>query len=607
MSKLHVAAHSPTFPLTRRRFLHAVLATGFCTGLPPWLAAQASPLRDARVRRSSPGRVQMDIAIRPDRIPIAGGIGSAITLNDTIPGPIVELYEGHEAVLRVTNHLPVDSSIHWHGILLPFEMDGVPGVTFPGISPGATFEAQFSVRQSGTYWYHSHSGLQEQSGSYGPIVIHPKTPDPYQYQRDYVVMLSDWTFEDPHDVLAKLKKMSHYYNFSRRTVGDLVRDASVAGVAPTVRDRLAWGDMRMSPSDIADVTAYTYTYLMNGVHPDGNWTGVFAPGERVRLRFINGSAMTFFNVRIPGLPMTVVAADGPNIEPVETDEFQIGVAETFDVIVEPNGDQAYTIFAESMDRSGFARGTLAPRQGMTAAVPELRRPPLRTMVDMGMGMDMNMPDMRMDAADADPHGSSEHEMHGAGNMEGMGARVGPVVARHNADGHGPGNTSIARMERDRLGEPGAGLENVGHRVLVYRDLRSPKSTVRAIRAVDRDLELHLTGNMDRYMWSFDGEKFSEVDGPIELQYGELVRLILVNDTMMEHPIHLHGMFMQLENGQGDRCPLKHTISVKPAERVSLLVDANEPGRWAFHCHLLYHMEMGMFRVVRVNGGPASAT
>ncbi len=598
--------------LTRRQFLHGALAAGVLAGLPPWAPAYARPLVGpaARVRGAARGPVSMEIAIRAQALDIAGGVGSAITLNDTIPGPLVELYEGHEAVLRVTNHLATDSSIHWHGILLPFEMDGVPGVTFPGIPPGETFEARFRVRQQGTYWYHSHSGLQEQSGVYGPLVVHPAVPDPYAYERDYVVVLSDWTFEDPHDVLAKLKKRSDYYNFQQRTAGDFATDVANAGWAATLRDRLAWGRMRMSPTDIADVTAYTYTYLMNGLHPAGNWTGLFAPGERVRLRFINASAMTFFNVRIPGLPMTVVAADGPNIQPVEVDEFQIGVAETYDVIVAPEA-RAYTLFAESMDRSGYARGTLAPREGMEAAIPALREAPVRSMVDMGMDMGGmstghgDMPGMSGGgSAMTHPGPMQRMEVPGGDAEPGGGmAAAGPVVARHGPDSHGVGNTAVAQVQRNRLGEPGTGLANVGHRVLTYADLRSAAPRPDAERSPDREVELHLTGNMERYMWSFDGKKFSEVEGPIEFQYGERIRLILVNDTMMEHPIHLHGMFMELENGNGPHRPLKHTISVKPAERVSLLVDAVEPGRWAFHCHLLYHMEMGMFRVVRVHGGP----
>ncbi|RIL07253.1 MAG: copper resistance protein CopA [Proteobacteria bacterium] len=614
--------------MTRREFVCGAVAGGFFAVVPPLAAAYARPLTGpaALVGAGTPESVTVDLAIRAERLAIAGGTGNGMTINGTIPGPLIELYEGHEALLRVTNHLPEDSSIHWHGILLPFRVDGVPGVSFPGIKPGDTFEARFPVRQNGTYWYHSHSGLQEQSGVYGPLVVHPATPERFEYDRDYVVMFSDWTFEDPYRVLANLKKVSDYYNFQRRTATDFVQDVADVGLVDTIRDRLSWGAMRMNPTDVLDVTGYTYTYLLNGVHPDGNWTALFEPGERIRLRFINGSAMTYFNVRIPGLPMTLVAADGPHVQPVEIDEIQIGVAETFDVVIEPQ-NRAYTIFAESMDRSGYARGTLAPREGMTADVPALRKRPLRTMIDMGMDMGMTMEmDMPAGGKEATGHEQQPDAQHGGhenatpthpGHRPGMemGAKrgagsqhagmetAGPIVAKHGRDHHGPGNTTVAEVQRDRLGEPGTGLADVDHRVLVYRDLRSLEARAGATKPPDREIELHLTGNMERFMWSFDGVKFSEVDGPIELQYGERVRIVLVNDTMMEHPIHLHGMFMELENGHGARTPLKHTVSVKGGERLAVLVNAVEPGPWAFHCHLLYHMELGMFRVVRVNGGP----
>lgn len=600
----------------RRRLLQALAATGLVTGMGRLLPAYARAGEQVAGRGSVPGGaprdVAMDIAIRREHVDIAGGRAPATTINHTIPGPLVELWEGQKAVLRVANHLDEDSSIHWHGILLPFEMDGVPGVTFPGIAPGDSFEARFDVRQYGTYWYHSHSGLQEQTGVYGPLVIHPREPEPFRYDRDYVVVLSDWTFEDPYRVMAKLKKMSDYYNFDQRTLGDFFDDVSRSGLQGAVRDRLAWGDMRMTPTDIADVTGYTYTYLMNGLHPAGNWTGLYRPGERIRLRFINAAAMTFFNVRIPGLPMTVVQADGQNVEPVETDEFQIGAAERFDVIVEPDAGRAYTVMAESMDRSGYTRGTLAPRAGLEAAVPPLREPPRRTMVDMGMDMGMHggggHAGMKMGGDGHEGHagmntggGHEGHRGHGPGGMSDMdmeGMRAGPVVARHGPDRHGSGNVSVAEVQRNRLGEPGTGLENVGHRVLTYAQLRNVLP-MQDRREPTHTVELHLTGSMERYMWSFDGKEFHEVDGPIDFPYGERVRLILVNDTMMEHPIHLHGMFMELENGQDDRLPFKDTLTLKPAERASLLITAVEPGRWAFHCHLLYHMEMGMFRVVRI--------
>tara|TARA_R110001599_G_scaffold353781_1_gene597605 strand:- start:10772 stop:12562 length:1791 start_codon:yes stop_codon:yes gene_type:complete len=594
---------SKDISLARRRLLSAMIASGAFMGLNALVPAYGRALgRLTEPSQRSHHDVEIDLTIRQQTLDIAGGTSDlTMSINGTIPGPLVELYESHNAVLKVHNQLPTSSSIHWHGILLPFEMDGVPGVAFPGIDPGTTFAARFPLRQSGTYWYHSHSGLQEQSGVYGPLVIHPAEADPVSVDRDYVVMLSDWTFENPHAVMKKLKQLGGYYNFQERTIDDFMDDIDKAGWDKTIKDRLAWARMRMSPTDIADVTGYTYNYLMNGLHPAGNWTGVFKPGERVRLRVINGSAMSYFNVRIPGLRMTVVAADGQNVKPVDIDEFQIGVAETYDVVVQPTEDRAYTLFAESMDRSGYACGTLAPREGMAAAVPALRERPLRTMADMGMDMgkmkmDRPMGDLdRGSMSDGTPGMPPKVEL-GTGMEQ---SAAGPIIARHGPDQHGLGSLTVAEAQRNRLGEPGTGLENVGHRVLVYTDLKRLAQDFDA-RPPGRELELHLTGNMDRYMWSFDGKKFSEVKGPIEFEHNERLRLILVNDTMMEHSIHLHGMWMELENGHGSAIPRKHTISVKPSERLSALITPKDKGRWAFHCHLLYHMEMGMFRVVRVS-------
>ena len=591
--------------LSRRRFLRYAAALGLSTYLDSLLPAYARELAglasvpDAR----APGE-PIDLFLRSQELKFGDRIGRAVTLNGTVPGPLLRLYEGEEVTIRVHNELDEDSSVHWHGILLPFEMDGVPGVSYTGIKAGETFTYRFPVRQSGTYWYHSHTGLQEQLGHYGPLIVEPIDPAPYEYDREHVVVFSDWTFENPYKVLAKLKKMSSYYNFQKPTVNDFFDGVGTMGLGATLKDRMGWGRMRMSPTDIADITGYTYTYLVNGLAPESNWTGLFAPGERVRLRFINAATMSYFNVRIPGLAMTVVQADGQDVEPVETDEIQMGVAETYDVIVQPQEDRAYTLFAESLDRSGYGRGTLAPRQGMSAPIPELRERPLRTMVDMGMDMGA-MDDMGNAEMVATSAASHEGHMPGmerpAGgaqeNLAAMGP-MGPIVGRHGPDRHGPGNSSVAQVERNRLGEPGAGLADVGHRVLVYTDLRRLADDFDD-RVPERDIELHLTGNMERYMWSFDGKKFSEVKAPIAFHYGARLRLTLVNDTMMEHPIHLHGMWMELENGHGARIPRKHTISVKPAERLSVLISADAPGRWAFHCHLLYHMDMGMFRVVRV--------
>ncbi len=511
----------------------------------------------------------IDLAIDRLSLNIGGRHASAIAVNGSVPGPLVRLREGEDAVIRVTNRLASEStSIHWHGLILPFQMDGVPGVSFAGIPPGETFTYRFPVRQNGTYWYHSHTAAQEQLGVYGSLIIDPAEPDPVHYDRDYVVVLGDWLSGDPMAMVAKLKKQSSYSNYDRRTVGDFIGGAAKDGLSAALKDRWEWGKMRMDPTDIADITGHHFTFLMNGLAPDSNWTGLFQPGERVRLRFINTAAITFFDVRIPGLRMTVVQADGQNVKPVTVDEFRIGIAETYDVIVEPNDNRAYTIFAETMDRSGFARGTLAPRAGMSAALPERRKHPVRTMADMGMAMTGAMPSMKMEA----PYGEAAM--------------------------HGPGNSAVAMSPQNRLGEPGAGLEGMPWRVLVYNDLQSLAVNYDR-RPPEREIELHATGNMERYMWGFDGKKYSEAKAPIEFHYGERLRFTWVNDTMMEHPLHLHGMFMELDNGHGAHNPRKHTVVLKPGEKLSLNITVDAPGLWAFHCHVLFHMEVGMFRVVSV--------
>ena len=626
--------------MTRRVLLRTTASAGAFAAFQGLLPAWARSPEGLQVPREPvTGSREFDLVVGRTAIQVDGRQSQAVTVNGSMPAPLLRFREGETVTLRVRNELDEPTSIHWHGILLPFEMDGVPGVTFPGIPPGETFVYQYPVTQSGTYWYHSHTGLQEQLGHHGPLIVDPVGADPVAYDREHVIVLADWMFENPYAVLARLKKQSDYSNYQRRTVGDFFRDVSRNGLGATVENRRMWGRMRMAPTDIADVTGHLYTHLMNGQGPETGWTGLFTPGERMRLRFINAAALTYFNLRIPGLPMTVVQADGQNVEPVTVDELQMAVAETFDVIVEPLEGRAYTIFAESMDRTGYALGTLTPRDGMTAAVPELREPPQRTMIDMGMEMDgmnmsgdggmemgapsaaggMDMPGMdmpttegaEMPAAGAMPMPvgggapvGEQMEMPGMnmsmadGNAtEGM-AAAGPIVARHGPDGHGPGNIGVAEGQRNRLGEPGTGLQGVGHRVLLYTDLRALEPYNQ--QPPDREIELHLTGNMERYMWSFDGVKFSEVTGPIPFQHGERIRLTMVNDTMMEHPIHLHGMWMELENGHGEHLPRKHTISVKPAERLSVLINADAPGRWAFHCHFLYHMDMGMFRVVEVS-------
>lgn len=523
-----------------------------------------------------------------------------ITVNGSLPGPLIRLQEGREAVLRVTNRLDESTSIHWHGILLPFQMDGVPGVSFPGIQPGETFEYRFPLRQSGTYWYHSHSGLQEQLGHYGPLIVDPVEPEPFEYDREYVVVLSDWTFHDPAEVMRNLKVAEGYYNYNKRTVGDFFEDVANLGWSAACEKAGMWGRMRMTPRDILDVTGAEYTYLMNGMSPDDNWTGIFKPGEKVRLRVINTSAMSIFDVRIPGLSMTVVEADGQKVEPVEIDEFRIGVAETYDVIVEPQ-DEASTLLAQCQDRSAFTRGTLAVRDGIEASVPELYPRTERGMAAMGMtghGSDGGMGHGSMEGMKGMHQGGGSMDMDGAMHGEGNQPPVANRQISHGPDNHGAGAAMVTMNPRPRLDEPGVGFEHVDHRVLTYAQLRGLHAWPDE-REPQRDVELHLTGNMERYMWSFDGRKFSEVDGAIKFGSEERLRLILVNDTMMDHPIHLHGMWMELETGNDGYRPRKHTVLVKPGEMISAQITPVHKGDWAFHCHLLYHMKAGMFRVVSV--------
>ncbi len=548
------------------------------------------------------------LVIQKKMIRIGGQEVTATAVNGTVPGPLLHFHEGEIVTIQVTNDMKETTSIHWHGVIVPTDMDGVPGVSFAGIKPGETFVYRFKVRQSGTYWYHSHSDLQEQSGLYGPIVIEPIKKDPFAFDEDHVVMLSDWTNENPKRVLSHLKKMSSYYNFQQRTLFDFFRDVSQGGWRKTFAERATWGKTRMDPTDIADVTGYTYKYLVNGQTPETNWTALFKPGERIRLRFINAGAMTYFDVRIPGLRMTVVQADGQNVQPVVVDEFRIAPAETYDVIVQPPDERAYSIFAETMDRSGYAAATLAPRDGMRALIPERRQRSLRTMADMGMGSGMgkgdspSMPGMKMSATQSEKPASPK--MAGMEMPEKKAPSTPeimlPVVP---APSHfGPGNSMIAMQPESRLGEPGDGLGGDGRKVLVYTDLRrlAPEEDQ---GEASREIELHLTGNMDRQMWSFNGIQYSAAVASIPFRLGERLRMTLVNDTMMDHPIHLHGMWMVLENGTGKFEPRKHTINVMAGEKLSVLVTPDEPGEFAFHCHLLYHMDLGMFRVVSVSSAP----
>jgi CopA family copper-resistance protein len=529
----------------------------------------------------------------------------ATAVNGQVPAPLLRMRQGDTVTIRVTNRLPVRSSIHWHGFILPADMDGVPGLSFAGIDPGATFVYRFKVNQSGTYWYHSHSRFQEQTGLYGPIIIDPRDGERHASDREHIVLLSEWSDADPEWIFATLKRQSDYFNFGKRTVGDFFADVRKDGFKSTVADRRMWGEMRMDPTDLADVGGATYTYLMNGVTPAGNWTALFKPGERVRLRFINGSSMSFFDVRIPGLKLTAVAADGQDVEPVTVDEFRIGTAEVLDVIVTPSAERAYTIFAQSMDRSGYARGTLAPQPGMTAEVPPLDpRTPL-TMTDMGMTMDMghDMPGMSGmgHRARHPPEGGStrspQDSMAGVTGRDHAGHPPSATSASPAPPSFGPTVDSVATETSPHLDDPGPGLRDNGRRVLTYADLHTIGGPIDA-RAPGRDIVLHLTGHMERYIWSFNARKFSEAE-PLRFSHGERLRIVLVNDSMMTHPIHLHGMWSEVQAEDGSFLVRKHTVSVQPAQRLSYLVTADALGRWAYHCHLLYHMEAGMFREVVV--------
>jgi len=552
----------------------------------PWLGTASARPAGSTASGTAPVLTgpEFDLTIAETAVNFTGRPRMATTINGSIPGPTLRWREGETVTIRVHNRLPVDTSIHWHGIILPYEMDGVPGISFPGIRPGETFTYRFKVRQSGTYWYHSHSGMQEQTGMFGAIVIEPAQAGKVRADRDYIIQFSDWTDEDPHRIMSKLRMMSDYYNYNQPTATGFFRDVADLGLSGALDKRRMWNQMRMNPTDLADVSGYTYTYLLNGTTPAGNWSGLFRPGEKVRLRFINSGAMTFFDVRIPGLKMTVVQTDGQDVEPVTVDEIRIGVAETYDVIVTPK-DDAYTIFAQSMDRSGYARGTLAVREGLAAPVPALDKPEPLTMGDMmgamqhGGGMDHSM------------HGgmAMDHSAHSAGTKT--------VRVRHARTEYGPSVDMRVDMPRVNLDDPGIGLRGNGRRVLTYADLHTIGGPL-VRRGADREIELHLTGNMERYSWSFDGLEFGR-SSPVRFHYGEQLRVVLVNDTMMTHPMHMHGMWQELEDPDGRFQVRKHTINVQPAQRISVIVPVDAKGRWAWHCHLLLHMDFGMFRQIVV--------
>ena len=574
--------------LDRRTLIRSAAALPLARAFPAWAQSGTAGLRP------TPGILsgdRIELAVSESHFTTGGRSAHAVTINGTLPAPLIRLKEGQNVQLVVHNLLKEDTSIHWHGLIVPFHMDGVPGISFPGIRPGETFTYEFPIRQSGTYWYHSHSGMQEAMGHYGPIVIDPAGADPVRADREHVIVLSDWSPVHPHKLMQRLKQMGGYYNMQKQTLAGLLK-----GRDRSVKDRMDWGRMRMDPTDISDVTGSTYSYLVNGHGTAENWTGLFAPGERVRLRIVNASAMTNFNLRLPGLAMTVVQCDGQHVQPVETDEFQIAIAETYDVIVEPAEAKPYGLIAEAIDRSGLVRATLAPQVGMIAPVPPLRQRPLLTMKDMGMdmsGMDMGHNGV-IDLSQPANDGMAGH------SMKMLDPSVAPQVPM------GPGVATLSPMPADRTADRPTGLEDVDHRVLTYADLKALKPNGDT-RAPTRSLDIHLTANMERYMWSFDGVKLSDGAEPIAFRHMERVRVTLINDTMMPHPIHIHGHFFQLVTGEDAAAnPRKHTVNVLPGGKVSFDLTADAIGDWAFHCHMLMHMHAGMMRVVTVrhDGGAA---
>lgn len=555
---------------SRRKFVQGLVAGGAILGVSPWFNTAVADQNLNTVTGMAPvlSGTEFNLIIAETMVNFTGKPRMATTINGSIPAPILRWREGDIVTLRVTNHLAVSTSIHWHGIILPYQMDGVPGISFQGIAPGEKFTYRFKVQQSGTYWYHSHSGFQEQTGMYGAIIIDPIQGSNIKADRDYVIQLSDWTDQDPMDVFTKLKKQSDYYNYNQPTAMDFFEDVADKGLEKALDKRRMWNRMRMSPTDLDDLSAATYTYLMNGTTPAGNWTGLFKRDERIRLRFISSGAQTFFDVRIPGLTMTVVQVDGQNVEPVTVDEFRFGPGETYDVLVEPKDDRAYTIFAQTLGRSGYACGTLAPSLGMRAEVPALEQAQWLTMADM--------------------MGAMMHD--GTMNMNSSTSRV-----NHAKTEYGPSVDMRVDTPRTNLDDPGIGLRNNGRTVLTYADLHTIGGPLDQ-RDAEREIELHLTGNMERYTWSLDGLEFGQ-STPVHFKHKERLKVILHNDTMMTHPMHLHGMWSELQNPDGTFQTRRHTINVQPAQRINFLVTADALGRWAWHCHLLYHMEAGMFREV----------
>ena len=578
--------------MQRRTFVKAIASTSLLSLLPQPVLAKV-PKKMLSNANTLQGK-EFHLIIDYTKVNITGNTAVATTVNGQISGPTLIWQEGDTVTIHVTNKLKKSSSIHWHGIILPPEMDGVPGISFEGIPSGETFTYTFKVQQHGTYWYHSHSGFQEQTGVYGAIVITPKNKEPFRYDKEYVIQLSDWSDENPHTIYKKLKQMSDYYNFSQRTVGTFIDEVKTKGLGKAFADRSMWNRMRMNDRDISDVTGYTYTYLMNGKAPDTQFKALFKKGEKIRLRLVNSAAMTFFDVRIPGLKMTVVAADGNHVKPVKVDELRIGVAETYDVIVQPKKNKAYAIFAQSMERSGYALGSLTPSSTLLAKAPHMDPAPTLSMVDMGM--DMNAMKQKKDAG---MKCSGSMSMSNKKSMKkykwsAMEAQQYPITKLPMQ--RGIQTTMMAMSPKYRLDDPGVGLRHRKHKVLTYADLKNRYST-KHDKKPDREIILHLTGNMERYMWSINGIKYADAQ-PLEFHYGERLRITFINDTMMNHPMHLHGMWSDLETGDDNHLVRKHTIIVQPGSKISYRVTVDAKGAWAYHCHLLYHMG-GMFRKVVV--------
>ena len=611
--------------LSRRRFILGA-ATGITASVLglrlPMAMAIAGRNRDQAPLLPDPGSsdagqqgiltgTEFHLRIERKQVNITGKPAWATTINGSIPGPVLVWREGDEVTIHVTNHLDEDTSLHWHGIILPYNMDGVPGVSYPGIRPGETFTYRFKVQQSGTYWYHSHSGFQEQTGHYGSIVILPRDKEPIDYDLDYVVQLSDWSDQSPEFIFSRLRKQSDYFNIQQRTVFDFLDEVREKGFTKAWADRSMWNRMRMSDRDLSDVTGYTYTYLINGVSPAANFRALYQPGQKVRLRVINSAAMTFFDFRIPGLKMKVVAADGQLIKPVVVDEFRIGVAETYDILVEPEDEGPYAIFAQAIDRTGYALGSLTSDAARTAKAPPMDPLPVLTHDDMGVRMEHSK--MSADMGEEMKHGGISNEKseamnHGMGFVGPSGHTTGdgePIIPMNMEPNlpvtplplkKGPQVTMWVEKSRYRLADPGPGLRNNGRRVLTYADLKNYYPTAHWPKP-EREIVLHLTGNMERYLWSINGIPYEESD-PLIFHYGERLRVTFVNDTMMHHPMHLHGMWSDLETGDENHIPRKHTVVVQPGSKISMRVTVDAPGRWVFHCHLLYHMS-GMFREVTV--------